>query len=55
MYQPDFPEPMGVIFVDAERPSYEAASRDQMRLASEKHPEASLESLVKGRQTWTID
>ncbi|MCH2132136.1 MAG: 2-oxoacid:ferredoxin oxidoreductase subunit beta [Phycisphaerales bacterium] len=55
MYQPAFPEPMGVIFVDSERASYEAASREQMNQAIEKKPDASLEDLVKGRQTWTID
>ncbi|MEE2908061.1 MAG: 2-oxoacid:ferredoxin oxidoreductase subunit beta [Planctomycetota bacterium] len=55
MYQPEFPEPMGVIFVDSERPSYEGASHEQMVQAHEQHPDASLEALVKGRQTWTID
>ena len=54
MYQPAFPEPMGVIFVDSERPSYESASREQMKQAAEKKPDATLEELVKGRQTWTI-
>ena len=54
MFQPDFPEPMGVIYVNPDRPSYEAASRDQMNEAREQKPDPSLDALIKGRQTWTI-
>ena len=55
MFQPAFPEPLGVIYVDPDRQSYESASHDQMRQAVEKNPHADLQELVKGRQTWTID
>ena len=55
MFQPAFPEPLGVIYVDPDRQSYESASHDQMRQAVESNPDADLHALVRGRQTWTID
>ncbi len=55
MFQPAFPEPMGVIYVNPDRPSYESASHAQMQEARDKHAELDLQKLVNGRQTWTID
>ena len=55
MFQPAFPEPLGVIYVNSDRQSYESASHEQMRQAVESHPHPDLQELVKGRQTWTID
>ena len=55
MFHPEFPEPMGVIYAREDRQSFESASRAQMDEAIKARPDVTLESLVHGSQTWTID
>lgn len=47
---------MGV-FRQVERPTYDDAARDQVRLAREAtpHDRHALQSLLRGRDTWTVD
>lgn len=55
MFYPEFPEPMGVIYAREDSQSFEMASRAQMDKAREARPDVTLESLVHGSQTWTIE
>jgi 2-oxoglutarate ferredoxin oxidoreductase subunit beta len=45
------------IFRQVSRPSYDDAARDQVRLAREAtpHDRHALQSLLRGRDTWTVD
>ncbi|SBS79480.1 2-oxoglutarate oxidoreductase subunit KorB [uncultured Mycobacterium sp.] len=45
------------IFRQVSRPSYDDAARDQVRMAREAtpHDQHALQSLLRGRDTWTVD
>ena len=45
------------IFRQVNRPAYDDAARDQVRLAREATPHDlhALQSLLRGRDTWTVD
>ncbi len=45
------------IFRQVSRPTYDDAARDQVRLAREAtpHDRHALQSLLRGRDTWTVD
>ncbi len=53
MRYPDFPEPLGVLYVNADRPMYEAACEDQVARAKADRP-ADLQALVHGPETWQV-
>ncbi len=53
MHHPEFPEPMGV-FRCIERPSYEGMVTDQINEAKKSNPDASLENLFAGGDTWEV-
>ncbi|MCH2136665.1 MAG: 2-oxoacid:ferredoxin oxidoreductase subunit beta [Phycisphaerales bacterium] len=50
---PEFPEPLGVLYVDQSRPVYEQACAGQVAAAKSDRP-ADLDSLVRGPDTWQV-
>ena len=54
LYYPEFPEPLGVFFVDDSRPSYDAQLHAQVNEVIEKKGDADLQSIVTGSNTWTV-
>ena len=53
MRHPEFPEPMGV-FRAVEKPTYDEAVTQQMKIAKEKSGEGNLEKLFNAGDTWTV-
>ena len=54
MHHPEFPEPIGV-FRCVEQPTYEDMLMDQIRSATAKKGEGTLEALYAEGETWDID
>ena len=54
MRHPEFPEPIGVLFRDAEMPNYDAMVHEQIAQARAGHAETDLESLIRGDETWEV-
>ena len=54
LYHPEFPEPMGVFYVDDSRPSYNDQLHSQVDEVLTKHGEADLQKLITGSDTWTV-
>ena len=52
---PEFPEPIGVIYNDDDRDTYEHIVNDQIRHAIQKHGEGDLEALLREGETWVVD
>jgi len=55
MRHPELPEPLGVLYCNADRPAFEMASRDQISHAQKAKPESNLIDLVRGHDTWTVE
>jgi 2-oxoglutarate ferredoxin oxidoreductase subunit beta len=55
LYYPDFPEPLGVFYVDETRPSYDSQLHAQVNSVVEKHGKVDLQKLVTGNNTWTVE
>jgi len=53
MHFPQFPEPLGVLYVDASRPVYEVACAAQVS-QSKQDRTADLNALVQGPETWQV-
>ena len=54
-FAPEFPEPMGVIYADESRPTYNDLLHEQVEAVTAKHGEVDLQSLVAGSNTWTVE
>ena len=52
---PEFPEPMGVIYRNQDRDSYDSMVHDQIRQAVDKQGEGDLHALLQEGETWMID
>lgn len=55
LYYPEFPEPIGVFYVDDSRPSYNDQLFEQVDSVVESNGEADLQKLVTGSNTWTVE
>jgi len=55
LYHPEFPEPIGVFYVDNTRPSYDEQLFDQINKVIESKGKADLQKLVTGSNTWTVE
>jgi 2-oxoglutarate ferredoxin oxidoreductase subunit beta len=55
LYYPEFPEPLGVFYVDDSRPSYDDQLHAQVNAVVEKNGEADLQTIVTGSNTWTVE
>ena len=53
MHFPEFPEPLGVLYVDESRPVYESACAAQVAQAKQDRA-ADLNALVQGPETWQV-
>ncbi len=53
IHNPALPRPMGV-FVDLQRPTYEAQTMDQIARAKAKRGPANLQKLLDGEEAWVI-
>jgi 2-oxoglutarate ferredoxin oxidoreductase subunit beta len=53
IHNPDLPRPMGV-FVEINRPTYEAQTQDQIAKAKAKRGPGDLQKLINGDETWVI-
>jgi 2-oxoglutarate ferredoxin oxidoreductase subunit beta len=53
MRQPDFPEPLGV-FRDVQQDRYVTLVRQQVKQAKANHPQADIQKLIDGPETWTV-
>ena len=51
---PDFPEPMGIIYRNADEPTYDALLEQQVQQATEKAGPGDLRTLIEGGATWTV-
>jgi 2-oxoglutarate ferredoxin oxidoreductase subunit beta len=49
-----FPRPFGVIYA-AERPTYEDAAQEQLRIAKTNLGPGDLDKLLRGKETWQVD
>ena len=54
LFQPEFPEPLGVFYVDETQPTYNDLLHEQIDTVKEAHGEIDLQALVAGSQTWTM-
>ncbi|MEE2912976.1 MAG: 2-oxoacid:ferredoxin oxidoreductase subunit beta [Planctomycetota bacterium] len=54
-FAPEFPEPMGVIYADESRPTYNDMLHEQVEAVTAKHGDQDLQSLVSGSNTWTVE
>jgi 2-oxoglutarate ferredoxin oxidoreductase subunit beta len=54
MFAPDYPVPVGV-FRDVARPTHDELLSAQVRTAIEQRGEGSLEKLLNGGETWTVE
>ncbi len=54
LLQPNFPEPMGVLFRDPDEPTYDSLVEDQVKQATEKSGPGDLRTLIEGPSTWTV-
>jgi len=55
MFSPEFPEPMGVIYCNPEKPTYNEMLHEQVEDVILKNEGKTLQSLITGNNTWTID
>jgi 2-oxoglutarate ferredoxin oxidoreductase subunit beta len=55
LYYPEFPEPLGVFFVDESRPSYDAQLHAQVDAVIQKKGNGDLQAVVTGSNTWTVE
>ncbi len=55
MFAPDFPEPMGVLYVREDAPSYDKMMHEQVDDVISKHEGKTLQSLITGNNTWTVE
>ncbi|MCH7791840.1 MAG: 2-oxoacid:ferredoxin oxidoreductase subunit beta [Planctomycetes bacterium] len=54
MCHPEFPEPLGVLHADPERPTYDRLVHDQMAQAIEQKGRGSLHDLLHDAETWEV-
>ena len=55
MFAPEFPESMGVLYVNKDKPTYNEMMYDQIEDVISKHEGKTLQSLVTGNNTWTVE
>ncbi len=55
MFSPEFPEPMGVLYCNPDQPTYNELLHQQIDDVIEKHDGKTLQSLVTGNNTWTVE
>ena len=55
LYCPEFPEPIGVFYVDESRPSYDEQLHSQVNAVVEKNGVADLQAIITGSNTWTVE
>jgi 2-oxoglutarate ferredoxin oxidoreductase subunit beta len=55
LYHPEFPEPIGVFYLDETRPSYNDQLFDQVEEVVEQKGEGDLQKLITGSNTWTVE
>ena len=55
MLSPEFPEAMGVIYVNADKPTYNEMLHKQVEDVIFKNEGKTLQSLVTGNNTWTVE
>ena len=55
MFSPEFPEPMGVLYCNPDQPTYNDLLHEQVDDVIEKHDGKTLQSLVTGNNTWTVE
>ncbi len=55
MAYPEFPEPMGVLYCEPNKPTYDSLVHDQMNEAINTQGSGDLQKLLMGNETWTID
>ena len=55
MLAPEFPEPMGVLYVRENAPSYDKMMHEQIAEVISKHKGKTLQSLITGTNTWTVE
>ena len=53
MTPPEFPTPIGVLYA-AQRPVYEEAVQEQLRLARQRHGNGDLAQLFAAGDVWTV-
>ena len=55
LYCPEFPEPIGVFYVDESRPSYDEQLHSQVNAVVEKNGKADLQAIITGANTWSVE
>jgi len=55
MFSPEFPEPMGVLYCNPNQPTYNELLHEQVEDVIEKNDGKTLQSLVTGNNTWTVE
>ena len=54
MCHPEFPEPVGVLHADPSKPTYDSLVMQQLESAKAKAPNADLQQLLAGGETWEV-
>ena len=55
MFSPEFPEAMGVIYYNPDKPTYNDMMIEQIDEVIAKNEGKTLQSLVTGNNTWTVE
>ena len=55
MFAPEFPESMGVLYVDKEKQTYDEMMYNQIEDVIAKNEGKTLQTLVTGNNTWTVE
>ncbi len=54
MSHPQFPEPLGIIHANPDKPTYDTLVQKQIKASFERHGEPDLQTLINGNDTWEI-
>lgn len=54
MIHPEMPEPMGVLYADPSKPTYDQIVQDQMDEAASRADQPDIAALIRGDETWEV-
>lgn len=55
MFSPEFPESMGVLYVNTDKPTYNEMMHEQVQEVISRNKGKTLQALVTGSNTWTVE
>ena len=55
MAYPEFPEPMGILYADQSKPTYNELLYKQLDEAKAKSGQPDLQALIRGTESWEVE